>query len=377
VVRDLVVWFADEGQSIYALKRRLDQLGITSPRGHRPWSTSALHGVLTNPTYVGQVFANRVRARPAKQRRSALQPVGRGGMGATQAVDAAEWIAVAPVPAIISQAQFDRTQERLAYNRQMARRNNRMHPYLLRGLVSCGQCRLACCGRCTRAGYAYYVCPTRLRSRLLVPGERCPARYIPARALEDLVWRDLCEVIAAPEMIAHAMARARGGHWLPQELQARRTNLRRGRAALGQQVERLTDAYLAGVVPMAEYQRRRRDTEARLQALDRQETELTHDAERQGETAGLTAHAEAFCRRVRNGLAGADFDQKRALLELLVDRVVVADGAVEIRYVVPTGPEGEREPFCRLRSDYRNDNGSLQGADRTPAASPRLRRPAD
>jgi hypothetical protein len=184
-------------------------------------------------------------------------------------------------------------------------------------------------------------------------------------------------VLAAPEMIAHAMARARGGHWLPQELQARRANLRRGRAALGQQVERLTDAYLAGVVPMAEYQRRRRDTEARLQALDPQETELTHDAERRGETAGLAAHAEAFCRRVRDGLAGADFDQRRALLELLVDRVVVADGAVEIRYVVPTGPEGEREPFCRLRSDYRNDNGALQGADWIASAGPRLRRPAD
>ena len=110
---------------------------------------------------------------------------------------------------------------------------------------------------------------------------------------------------------------------------------------------------------MAEYQRRRRDTQARLQALNRQETEVTHDAERQGETAGLAAHAEAFCWRVRDGLASADFDQKRALLELLVDRVVVADGAVEIRYVVPTGSDGEREPFCRLRSDYRSDDGQV------------------
>ena len=299
VVRDLFVWFVDESQSIYALQRRLDQLGIASPRGHRLWSTSALHGVLTNPTYLGQVFANRARARPAERRRSALLPIGRSGMGAMQAVDAAEWIAVAPVPAIISQAQFDRAQERLAYNRRMARRNNQVHPYLLRGLVSCGQCRLACCGRCTRAGYAYYVCPTRLRSRLLVPGERCSARYIPARALDDLVWRDLCEVMSAPEMIAHAMTRARGGYWLPQELQARRANLRRGQAALGQQVERLTDAYLAGVVSLAEYERRRRDAEARLQSLDRQEVELTRDARRQGETASRAAHAEAFCGRVR------------------------------------------------------------------------------
>jgi site-specific DNA recombinase len=269
VVRDVFAWFAEEGQPIYALQRRLKQLGIASPQGHQPWSTSTLHGVLTNPTHLGQVFAQRVRSQPAQGRRSALLPVGRSGSGKVEPVAAAEWIPVAPVPAIVTRAQFDRAQERLAYNRRMARRNNRAHSYLLRGLVSCGRCRLACCGRHTRPGYAYHVCPTKLRSRLLVPGERCTARHIPARALEDLVWRDLCAVLSAPEMIAHAMARARGGHWLPQEMQARRANLRRGRAALGQQLERLTEAYLAGVIPLAEYERRRRDTDARLQALDR------------------------------------------------------------------------------------------------------------
>ena len=178
-------------------------------------------------------------------------------------------------------------------------------------------------------------------------------------------------------MIAHAMERARGGSWLPQELQARQTNLRRGRTTLSQQLERLTDAYLAGVIPLPEYERRRRDTDNRLQALDRQEHELAHDAERHGEAAGLAAHAEAFCQRVREGLAGADFDRKRGLLELLVDRVIVTDGSVEIRYVVPTGPDGEREPFWRLRSDYRNDDGPLQGADRASATRPWLRRPAN
>jgi site-specific DNA recombinase len=103
----------------------------------------------------------------------------------------------------------------------MARRNNRVHPYLLRGLVSCGRCRLGCLGLHMPPGYEYYVCRTKTRSRLLLSGERCPARYIPARALEELVWCDLCELLAAPEMIAHAMTRARGGCWLPQELQAR------------------------------------------------------------------------------------------------------------------------------------------------------------
>ena len=114
------------------------------------------------------------------------------------------------------------------------------------------------------------------------------------------------------------------------------------------------------MVPLAEYERRRRDVSTRLLALDRQEHELVHDVERQGETADLAAHAEAFCRRVREGLASADFDRKRALLELLIDRVIVTDGAVEIRYVVPTGPDGEREPFWRLRTDYRTLVGQAE-----------------
>jgi site-specific DNA recombinase len=194
-------------------------------------------------------------------------------------------------------------------------------------------------------GYDYHVCRTRTRPSPQSAGERCPTRCIPGRPLEELVWRDLCEVLTAPGMIVHAMGRARGGHWLPQEMQARRTSPRRARAGLQQQVERLTEAYLAGVVPLSEYQRRRREVETRLLALEGQERELAHDAGRQAEAARLAAHAEAFCRRVRQGLDQADFHRKRELLELLVDCVVVTGDAVEIRYAIPTGPEGEREPF--------------------------------
>ena len=98
--------------------------------------------MLTNPTYTGQVFANRVRTVPARMRGSALRPVGRDG-SSQRRTDPVEWIAVARVPALVDQAQFDRVQERLAYNRSMAQRNNSVHAYLLRGLVSCGHCRPA------------------------------------------------------------------------------------------------------------------------------------------------------------------------------------------------------------------------------------------
>jgi len=40
------------------------------------------------------------------------------------------------------------------------------------------------------------------------------------------------------------------------------------------------------------------------------------------------------------------------LVELLIDRVIVSDEEVEIRYVVPTSPEGPHQPFCDLPTDY-------------------------
>jgi site-specific DNA recombinase len=350
VARDLFAWF-DEGASVCELARRLRGLGIVSPSGLSSWHLSTVRGLLTNPVYTGQVFGNRLRTRPVERRRSALRPVGRGGES-RRVNDPAEWIAVATVPAIIDREQFERVQERLAYTQRMARRNNRVHDYLLRGLVSCGHCRRACSGRHVWRGYDYYVCRTKTPASASSPGAHCPTRHIPGRPLEELVWRDLCEVLATPEMVVHAMERARGGHWLPQAMQARRANLRRARAGLHQQIERLTEAYLAGVVPLSEYERRRRDAEARLAALDGQERELTHDTDRQAEIARLAAHAEAFCQRVRQGLEQADFARKRELLELLIDRIVVTDETVEIRYVIPVGPEGERDPFCLLRTDY-------------------------
>jgi site-specific DNA recombinase len=44
----------------------------------------------------------------------------------------------------------------------------------------------------------------------------------------------------------------------------------------------------------------------------------------------------------------------------LIDRVIVTDDEVEIRYVIPTSPESEHVRFCHLRSDYLGDPQARQ-----------------
>jgi site-specific DNA recombinase len=166
------------------------------------------------------------------------------------------------------------------------------------------------------------------------------------------MWEDLCEVIRQPQLIALELERAWGGRWLPEELVARRESLRKARVGLQQQVERLTEAYLGGVLALGEYERRRREIEERAEAFASQERELGQQVGRRHELAGMVSGVEDYCRRVGEGLAGASFEQKRRLVELLIDRVIVTEAEVEIRYVIPTSGSGEHARFCHLRTNY-------------------------
>jgi hypothetical protein len=148
------------------------------------------------------------------------------------------------------------------------------------------------------------------------------------------------------------LERAQAGRWLPQELQARQRTLHHARASLAQQRERLTNAYLHGIMALPEFEQRRRDLERKDHTIALQEEQLRAQAHRHQERAALATGMQAFCQRASAGLAAASFEQKRQLVELLIDRVVVTDDDVEIRYCIPTTPATEHVRFCHLRTDY-------------------------
>jgi hypothetical protein len=92
--------------------------------------------------------------------------------------------------------------------------------------------------------------------------------------------------------------------------------------------------------------------EERIQALDTQITQLEAQVDRHAEVTGLASSIDAFCQRVQASLTNATFEQKRRLVELLIDRVIVTNEEVETRYVIPTHPRSEHVRFCQLRKDY-------------------------
>ena len=129
------------------------------------------------------------------------------------------------------------------------------------------------------------------------------------------------------------------------ELQAQRAQLQPGIQQLARQVERVGDAYQAGAMPLAEYRRRRQLLDDHRTALERQRQHLEAQVDQHQAVTQVMASIAGFCERLQQGLAHATFAQRCQLVELLIDRVIVADGKVEIHYMIPTSPASEHVRF--------------------------------
>ena len=359
LVAQLFDWYLEPQATVCRLARRLTDLGVATPMGKPCWNVASVRGILRNPAYTGRALTNRTQVAPARARKSAMRPAGPGVSHAPRPVE--DWIEV-PVPQIVSQEAFAQVQAKLDTNQQGAARNTR-HEYLLRALVSCGSCRLSCTARQSAAGYCYYLCHGRTDPLRAAQGQRCTARYIPAGQLDELVWADLCALLTDPAQVTHALQRARGGAWLPQELQARQTAIRQALGQLERQQQRLLDAYLAQVIGIGELQHKRQELDRRHDALLAQQRQLQAAAGQRLELQAVADGIERFCQAVRAGLATATFAQRRQLAELLIDRVIVTSGDVEIRYVLPTSPDGPHQPFCQLRKDHLRGPADSSGLD--------------
>jgi site-specific DNA recombinase len=350
-VQELFAAYAAGQVTLHTLAAQLTARGVPTPTGRPAWRSTTIRNLLTNPAYKGQAASGRLRTTPARRRKSALEPIGRGM--STRAHPSEEWITV-PVPALVSAEQFDLVARRLAANQRAARRST-THPYLLRGLVSCGVCRLSCSGvtrTATDTRYRCYRCRGKMAQVSSGRASCCPARFIPATQLDELVWADLCAVLQHPELVAQALERAHSGAWVPGELRRRQASLRQVRASVARQRQRLLEAYLTEVIDLACLQRQDRGLAGQEADLLAREREVTAEGERLVQVSAIAQSTTQVLKGLRVGLGQASFEQRRQLVELLIDRVVVTDGQVEIRYVIPTTPGSTQTRFCHLRTDY-------------------------
>jgi site-specific DNA recombinase len=338
--------------TLHGLAAQLTARRVPTPTGKPIWRPTTIRGLLTNPAYKGEAASGRLRTTPARRRKSALEPIDKGQ--STRAHPSEEWITV-PVPALVTAEQFEGVQRRLAANQRSARRST-THPTCYGGWSAAGSAAWPAPGHPQRQRHPISLLPLPGQAGAGASGRArcCPARFIPAGQLDELVWADLCAVLQRPELVAQALERAHSGAWVPQELRRRQATLRQVRDSVARQRQRLLEAYLAEVIDLDAFQRQDRTLAGQQADPLAREREVAAQGER---LAGLSAIAHsmtAVLEQLRVGLDRARFQQRRQLVELLIDRVLVTDGRVEIRYVIPTTTGSTKTRFCHLRTDYFN-----------------------
>jgi site-specific DNA recombinase len=189
----VVVWIfelAYEGVSMRRIAIMLTEKGIPTPDGKTLWRFQTVQSILSNSFYTGQAFAYRYQweFKPGEGMRRHLRPEGER-MALPDGV----------VPALISQEVFDKVQEQLAYNKQMAQRNNK-HPQ--RTLLRCGMVVCGYCGRNMTVQHSN----TRNCTSYICSAERygyheCIGVKIRHHLLDEVVWQKAREIIQDPDRL--------------------------------------------------------------------------------------------------------------------------------------------------------------------------------
>lgn len=299
------------GRSIRSIAFELNQEGVLPQRG-RQWGTSSLHRIISNETYFGQAYYNRRRR---SEEGMLFRP-------------AADWISVT-APAIVSRERFDAAA--LALKAHASHLSGPHRPYLLRGMLRCGDCGRGISG-CGSHGRRYYRCGGRDRLR---NGEPCRAPLIPAGRIESSVTQGILGVLRSGSLV-QAIARRKIE---AVDYRAEIAKARREVQAWRDSEER---AVCLMVSPSHEQRRDLFERELNRATAQRKaaETRLAHleNAERAAESARVNgSRMEAACQRAFRNLERLTPEQWREGLSMLVDEITVHGEELEVRGAIPAG----------------------------------------
>lgn len=387
VVRLIFAWIGLERLSLREVCRRLQDAGLRARSGQPRWWASTLHGMIENPAYTGTAMYGRFHAIEPQPR---LRPIRhhplRSARPTTRVpVPRPEWVPV-PVPALVDPAMAEAARMQLEENRRRKREQCRGPGWLLQGLVVCRRCGYAYYGKSTPGlaerhrpspfGYGAYRC-------IGSDGHRfdgkpvCTNRPVRSDRLERTVWSEVEAILNDPARVAHeyqqrlAAVSARVGSAADlSEAERRIASLRRG-------IGRLIDGYAEGVIERSEFEPRIADLRGRVAQLEEQREEIRAASEAERELTLIVGQLEHFSARVRESLDVLDWTAKRDVLRLMVRRIEIDDGHIEIVFRVPPPPSGPDQADARRGQRCTADRrASLRLDGPLPPIGSRLRAPA-
>ncbi|MGN7384096.1 recombinase family protein [Paenibacillus sp. SAFN-117] len=181
--------YADEGQGLKAITRRLNEAGYRSKKGN-PFSTNAIKTILNNPTYIGKIRYNQVENWSEKRRKGKND----------------DFILTNGIhEPIITKEQWDRVHSKIKKRSYKPARS--YTPYLLSGILKCPVCGHGMVPARSKGNsgsqYRYYACGQFHNKGKSI----CRSNMIKAEYAEQQVMDELHRIIAKPYILKKLVER--------------------------------------------------------------------------------------------------------------------------------------------------------------------------
>lgn len=362
VVRDVFAWVGVEGLSLRGVAARLSERGVKTLKGGAAWDIATLRGMLLNPAYTGTARYGKTRISPRKPGRRAKRgdPAVPRREYVTCAAPLSEQEPIA-VPRIVSDELFASAAARLEENRRRHREQKDGTTFLLSGLLVCGVCGGAYCGRrnpAKRDGTrpVWYRCLGTDRHRRGGVAV-CSNGAVDGASLEARVWSDVRSLLEDPERLRAEFERRLGeGSGDPAEASSRESAIRLGKGRLA----RLIDAYEQGLIDREEFEPRVRRAKEQLARDEEALRVLRRQTSQAAELRVALEGVQTFARELGTRLDEADGSLRRSLLKLLVKQIEVDAEAIRITYRV------HQAPFVHIPAQPTTERGKLQHCLKRP-----------
>jgi site-specific DNA recombinase len=375
VIHQMYRLLVDEQLSCRQIAKHLNESHTPTPSGRTVvWLPGVVRNILSNRIYIGEARYNYRQSVAPRYRKSHLAPA-LGEKTGRRYRPESEWV-WSEAPAILSHDLFDKAQLQLKRNAELSFRHYQptSERYLLRRLVSCGECGLSLNGSRQRASYKqtpyeylYYVCSgasALTRGRV----QPCAARRVRAERLDAVVWQALTELLQHPDVIPRLHQSWVEAHdQKDSSLQAQHESLNRRGQRLERQSQRLVDAYQHDIISLEELQRRRQTIATELHQIDQERQRLVRSQQQKLHWQQIIDHADCFRKLLGDNLELLSFEKRQEVAQCLISRVVVTGEQVDIYYALPfidhpqsrptstEGDEGTPGNFYCLRLAHRND----------------------
>jgi site-specific DNA recombinase len=349
VVRRVYQAYTQQGLSINAIARLLNEEQIPTRTGTARWERSTVWGMLRNPAYRGRACYGKTELRPRQRITRPLRK--RQGLASCNSANherpRQDWVEIA-VPALLSEETFAMAQEQLEQNRRHSPRRT-IEPTLLQGMLVCARC-----------GYALYRTSTQTSARKLyyyrclgsdayrhLQGAVCDNPPVRQDYLDAVVWKELLRLLEDPGVIQEELNRRLEAARKADPLKQREELLRREYARLEKSMDRLLNAYQEGLISLEQLRSRMPELRKQQQAVQAELQSLAAATSDQAHCLRLVETLTDFCTQLRLRADTLEVTERQKIVRLLVKEILVGRDTLTIRHSIRiprVGPDPSGTP---------------------------------